>query len=456
VFRANPNTIVFLVTGFPLSISQMKENIPGILVAWYNGQSQGAAIADVLTGDYNPGGKLTTTWYNSVADLPPMDHYDIKENRTYQYFTGTPLFPFGYGLSYTTFDYSNLIISRNDLNPGDSLKVSVTITNTGSVSGDEVPQLYIHHVSPSVKRPFKELRDFRRISLQPGESKTVTFSLAYNDLSFYDEISRTFVVEDGTVEIMIGSSSDDIRLSDQFQVQGTTVSGTYCQDALSRMEAENFEKKSKPITMVANDEGGQSIRIMADDDYLVYKNVDFGAGVRQFDTRIELDSQGDLQGLLDIRLDSLNGPVAGWIRLVAGEGKDGYQVISCIINGASGIHDLFLVFTNSENGFCKIDWFRFHNDLTLQDSNQYDIRLFPNPASSGFQLMFVCSSISEINIEIFSLEGIMIKSVRQKAQNTGVNMLFFNTADAGLSQGMYIVKCKIDNYIKSLKLCIVQ
>jgi beta-glucosidase len=456
VFLANPNTIVVLVTGFPLSIRQMNENIPGIIVAWYDGQAQGSAIADVLTGDYNPGGKLTSTWYNSVADLPAMDHYDIKENRTYQYFTGTPLFPFGYGLSYTTFDYSNLIISRRALNPGDSLKVSVTITNTGSISGEEVPQLYIHHISPIVKRPFKELRDFRRILLQPGENKTVTFSLAYEDLSFYNEISRTFVVEDGTVEIMIGSSSDDIRLSDQFQVLGTTVSGTYCQDALSRIEAENFEKKSKPITIIPSDEGGQSIRIMADDDYLVFKNVDFGAGVNQFEARIKLDSQGDRNGLLEIRLDSLNGPVAGLMMLVAGEGNEGYKVISCIISGASGIHDLFLIFSYSENGFCKIDWFRFYNDLTLQDSNQYDIRLFPNPASLGFQLMFVCSSASEINIEIFTLEGIMIKSLRHKAQNTGVNVLFFNTAASGLSQGMYIVKCKIDNYSKSLKLCIVQ
>jgi beta-glucosidase len=456
VFRANPNTVVVLVTGFPLSIRQMNENIPGIMVAWYNGQAQGSAIADVLTGDYNPGGKLTSTWYNSVADLPAMDNYNIRENRTYQYFTGTPLFPFGYGLSYTTFDYSNLIISRSVISPGDSLVVSATIKNTGSVSGDEVPQLYIHHVSPGVKRPFKELRGFRRIFLQPGENKTVTFSLAYEDLSFYNEISRTFIVEDEMIEIMVGSSSDDVRLSDQLQVQGDIVSGTYSQDALLPIEAENFEKKSKPIVIIASDGEGQSIRIMADNDYLVYRNVDFVAGVKRFEARIELDSTGGREGFLEIRLDSLNGPVAGMMMLVAGGDKDGYQLISCNISGASGIHDLFLVFKNSENGFCKIDWFRFYNDLSLQDNNQHDICLFPNPASSGFQLMFVCSSLSEIDIEIFTLEGIMIKSLKQKAQKTGVNTLFFNTADAGLTPGMYIVKCKIDNYSKSLKLCIVQ
>jgi len=176
--------------------------------------------------------------------------------------------------------------------------------------------------------------------------------------------------------------------------------------------------------------------------------------VKQFEARIELASPGGREGLLEIRLDSLNGSMVGWRRLIAGNDNSDYKVLSCVINGDSGLHDVFLVFTNLENGFCKIDWFRFNNDLTQQDSTQYGPRLFPNPASSGFYCSFICSSTSEINIEIFTLEGILIKSVRQNAQYSGENLLFFNTM--GIAQGIYIVKCRINNYSKSLKLCVVQ
>ncbi len=111
VYRANPKTILVLVNGFSLAVNWEQDSIPAIISAWFDGQAQGNAIADVLFGDYNPGGKLSTTWFKSLSDLPPMDDYNIKNNRTYMYFKGTPLYPFGYGLSYTTFGYSNLVIS---------------------------------------------------------------------------------------------------------------------------------------------------------------------------------------------------------------------------------------------------------------------------------------------------------------------------------------------------------
>ncbi|HPS63759.1 MAG TPA: glycoside hydrolase family 3 C-terminal domain-containing protein, partial [Bacteroidales bacterium] len=153
VFLANPKTIAVMVAGFPLAINRINEEFPAVLTAFYDGQAQGAAIADVLFGDCNPGGKLTSTWYRSVADLPPMDHYDIKENRTYQYFEGDPLYPFGYGLSYTTFAYSGLSCSKTRLGAGDSLTVRVAVANTGSVAGDEVVQCYVRHMDPPVTRP---------------------------------------------------------------------------------------------------------------------------------------------------------------------------------------------------------------------------------------------------------------------------------------------------------------
>lgn len=165
IYHVNPKTIVVLVTGGSLAINWEQDSVPAILTAWYDGQAQGTAIADVLFGDHNPRGKLSTTWYKSLTDLPPMDDYDIKNNRTYMYFKGTPLYPFGYGLSYTDFAYSNLKLSSNNLNYGDSILISADITNTGKVAGDEIVQLYVHVVSSNILRPIKELNGFKSIHL---------------------------------------------------------------------------------------------------------------------------------------------------------------------------------------------------------------------------------------------------------------------------------------------------
>ncbi|MCX6268097.1 MAG: glycoside hydrolase family 3 C-terminal domain-containing protein [Bacteroidetes bacterium] len=353
VLRVNPRTIVVLVSGFPLSINRINDRVPGVISSWYNGQAQGAAIADVLFGDYNPGGKLTSTWYCSVSDIPAMDHYNVRENRTYQYFTGTPIYPFGYGLSYTTFDYGNMVVNKSSLNPDDSLKVTCTITNTGRTAGEEVAQFYVHHVSPSVKRPLKELRDFQRISLQPGESKAVTFMLHHEDLTFYDDISKSYLVENGQVDLMIGSSSDDIKLNGQVVAYGKMLASVYKQNALAQFEAEHFENKSKRLTLIECSEGGQSIQNNAENDFVVFKNVDFGTGVKQFDARIELDPEVGQEGVLEIRLDSMTGPVAGSMALIANPTENGYQTKSCTMSGATGIHDVFIIFRKSGSAFCK-------------------------------------------------------------------------------------------------------
>jgi beta-glucosidase len=225
VYAANPNTVVVLVNGYSLSINWTNTNIPGIIAAWYGGQAQGTAIADVLFGDYNPGGKLSTTWFKSTSDLPSIDDYNVRHNRTYMYFTGTSLYPFGYGLSYTSFAYSNLQISSGTINTGGSITVSADVQNTGSRAGDEVAQLYVHDVSASVQRPAKELKGFQRVTLQPSEKKTVTFTLPYDALAFFNSIlygtgGNKWVVENGAFDLMVGSSSSDIRLSGQVTATG--------------------------------------------------------------------------------------------------------------------------------------------------------------------------------------------------------------------------------------------
>ncbi len=456
VFRANPKTIVVMVTGFPLSVNRMKEHIPGIVVAWYDGQAQGSAIADVLFGDFNPGGKLTSTWYKSVSDLPEMDHYNIREGRTYLYFNGVPLYPFGHGLSYTTFAYSDLVKSGGTLNQGDSVTVSVAVKNTGSVAGAEVVQLYVRHVAPAIVRPLKELRGFQRISLLPAEQKRVVFRIKHEDLAYYDEKTKCFMVDDGVMDILVGSSSEDIRLTDTVRIRGSLVSKSYRRNAFLRIEAEEFEKKSKPVKIVACSEGGQSIEVAAENDYLEYRNVDFGDGVTHFDARIQCLKNAGMQGLLEIRPDSLTAQASGWMILDAAATDSGYQLKSAAMTGLTGVHDVFLVFKNSGNGFCKMNWFGFHKDLQVPGQDNDDVQIYPNPASAYFWLMFTGTGSTEVKVEIYSLEGILKKSYRLDSNQAGVNKLIFNTGEAGLAQGVYIVKSTVNNRTVTKKLCIVR
>ncbi len=453
VLLANPRTIVVLVTGFPLSINLLRARVPGIITAWYDGQSQGEAIADVVSGDFNPGGKLTSTWYKSIADLPPMDHYDIKENRTYQYFTGTPLFAFGHGLSYTTFSYSNLTQSRTTLNRGDSLIVGVTVKNTGDVAGDEVAQFYIHHVSTYVKRPLLELKGFRRITLQPGEAKTVTFVLKTEDLSWYDEKTRSFLVEEGMMDIMTGSSSDDIRLESQVRVTGYVAGRAYTRKSLSVFEAEDFEKKSDPVAIVSNGAGGQSIMNGGQDDFAEYRNVDFGAGVEQMEALVKLEPSAGGEGFLEIRLDSLRGTLAGTLPLIFTD--KGYVTKICCMAGTAGIHDIFLVFKLTEPGACMVDRFTFSNSHCVPGILPADICLFPNPASEGFWLSGRRFDGSEMVIEIYATDGILKKTYHAQVPPTGLDRFYISNADAGLTRGIYIIKCTNSHTSQSLKLSVV-
>ncbi len=219
VFAANPNTIVVLVTAGPVAVDWAQANVPAILTAFYDGQEQGTAIADALFGDFNPGGKLTTTWYTGSATLPPIGDYDLRKGRTYLYYEGTPLYPFGFGLSYTTFSYANFRVEPAVMAPTDSATITVDVTNVGLRVGDEVVQLYTHEAFASVPRPIKELRGFQRIHLLPGQSQTVAFTLAGKDLAFWDVESHGWRVEDGVFDLAVGSSSADIRAQASLEVQ---------------------------------------------------------------------------------------------------------------------------------------------------------------------------------------------------------------------------------------------
>ncbi|MBN2574572.1 MAG: glycoside hydrolase family 3 C-terminal domain-containing protein [Deltaproteobacteria bacterium] len=211
VHAANPRTVVVLVTAGPVAVDWAQANVPAILTGFYDGQEQGTAIVDALFGDTNPGGKLTTTWYTGDATLPDMGDYDLRKGRTYLYYQGKPLYPFGHGLSYTTFSYSGLRVVPAAIGPEESVTVSVEVENTGSRAGDEVVQIYVHDPFASVPRPLRELRGFARVRLDPGQSETVSLSLPAKSLAFWDVAIHGWRVEAGVFDIAVGSSSTDIR-----------------------------------------------------------------------------------------------------------------------------------------------------------------------------------------------------------------------------------------------------
>lgn len=220
VHAANPNMVVVLISSFPYAIRWSQEHVPAILHVAHGSQELGRALADVLFGDVNPAGRLTMTWPKSVEQLPAMLDYDIRHGRTYMYLKEEPLYPFGYGLSYSTFNYHGLRLDQA-LMPADGVvTVSVDVTNTSDRAGDEVVQLYVTHLNSQVERPRQELKGFSRIHLEPGEIRTVTLPLCGADLAYWSSTEQRWIVESDTIEIRIGPSSAKVELSVPVEVAG--------------------------------------------------------------------------------------------------------------------------------------------------------------------------------------------------------------------------------------------
>ncbi|RYF10267.1 MAG: glycosyl hydrolase, partial [Flavobacteriales bacterium] len=221
--------IVVMMAGRPLVFNAIADQADAILYAWFLGDQGGNAIADVLSGDYNPSGKLPISFPRNVGQIPIYyNHYntgrpvtkptDIRYKSAYIDAPNDPRFAFGYGLSYTNFSYSDLKLSKSAIVKGESMKLSFTLTNSGKVAGEEVAQLYIQDLFASVVRPVKELKDFQKVKLNPGESKVMTFELTPAKLSFYDE-KLGWIAEPGDFKIMVGGSSNDIKLNANLELK---------------------------------------------------------------------------------------------------------------------------------------------------------------------------------------------------------------------------------------------
>jgi beta-glucosidase len=224
VLKVNPKTIMVLNTGAPIRMPWI-DKVPALIQAWFGGQEMGNAIADVLFGLANPSGKLPTTFPMRLQDNPAYVNFPGENGRVhygegifvgyryYEYKDLDPLFPFGYGLSYTKFEYGNVVLSADRMNPGETLTASVNVTNVGTRMGKEIVQLYIRDPQSRLVRPLKELKGFAKVELQPGETQVVSFSIHEDTLKYYDDQVKSWITEPGTFELFIGGSSHDLQVA---------------------------------------------------------------------------------------------------------------------------------------------------------------------------------------------------------------------------------------------------
>ncbi|MFC5467683.1 glycoside hydrolase family 3 C-terminal domain-containing protein [Cohnella suwonensis] len=308
VREANPNTIAVIVGSYPFAVNWANENVPAILYSSHAGHELGSALADVLFGRYNPAGRVNMTWYKSVDQLGAFMDYDIiKSGRTYQYFSGEPLYPFGHGLSYSSFAYGDLKVDAHRISDGDTVRVSFRVRNTSDVAGEEVAQLYTRVERSRVKRPLRQLQAFRRLRLEPGQSAEVVFELHASDLRFWDVTRERFCLENGECSILVGSSSSDIRLTGSLAVAGETVPP---RDPSALTRAVNFDDYDG-IVIGDYAEGGGCAQPVSPVAWLRYGDFAFESG----EYAVELIVSGNEEGAVDIRFGGQNGRLAASLSL---------------------------------------------------------------------------------------------------------------------------------------------
>jgi len=365
VASVNPNTIVVVVASYPMAMSSVvaNPNVKAILYSSHGGQEEGNAITNALFGDYAPAGRLNQTWYDSLSQVKGtiLDYDIIKNNRTYQYFNNTPLFPFGYGLTYTTFTYSNFALSSPSMSGTGTINASVDVKNTGSTASDEVVQLYVHAQASKLDRPIKELRGFERIHLSPGETKKVTFPLKASDLRVWDVTTNRYVVETGNYDIMVGASSADIKATKVLSVNGQTISS---RNLSLQTRAENYNDYEGVNINISYDDNDYMVSAANANSWAVYKDADLGAGFSNIIARI---SSTQATGTIEVRLGSPTGTLVGTIDASSTGGKQNWVTRTAAINAnqAKGTQDVYLVFPSNN---VNISWFNFANTVA-QPSN---------------------------------------------------------------------------------------
>ncbi|OAH15091.1 glycoside hydrolase family 3 protein [Streptomyces jeddahensis] len=330
VKAANPNTVVVVETSYPTTLGALQKEIPALLWTTHAGQETGNALADVLFGDANPAGRLTQTWYRSESDLPSILEYDnIKYDRTYQYFKGDPLYAFGYGLSYTTFAYGQVKAVKDGY--------EVAVTNTGTRAGDEVVQLYTHQRVSRDKQPLKQLKAFQRVSLKPGDTKTVKLKVATKDLAHWDVTRSKWVVETGTYDVLVGASAEDIRTRTSVKVKGETIPP---RDLAKTTRAENFDDYEGIRLVDESKARGTAVGATENGAWLKFADAQLAAGADEFTARVA----GVAPGTIEIRLGSPTGTLVGTAKTSGTGSTYAYETVTAELSAAAkGRQDVYLV-----------------------------------------------------------------------------------------------------------------
>jgi beta-glucosidase len=297
----------------------------------------------VLFGDHNPSGRLTQTWPQSQSQVADILNYDIiKSGQTYMYDSQPALYPFGYGLSYTTFGYSKMRLSSAAMGREGTADVSVDVTNTGSRAGRDVVQLYVHQETSRVKQPLKKLIGFRNVSLAPGQTVTVRFAVKASDLAFWDVTRSRWVVETSAYDLMVGQSSADIRQSATLAVHGETIPS---QDLTGHStEAQNFDDYSGITLAPQTQATGTAVQATAAGQWVKFGDVHFGDAVTSFSAQVAKADPSAAS--IELRLDNpVTGPVVASVPVTSTGGPYNWATATGQVTGAHGHHDLYLVFT---------------------------------------------------------------------------------------------------------------
>ncbi|MGW3662928.1 glycoside hydrolase family 3 C-terminal domain-containing protein [Streptomyces sp. NPDC005141] len=329
VRAANPQTVVVVENSYPTTLGALQDEVPALLWTTHAGQETGNALADLLYGDANPAGRLTQTWYRSESDLPSILDYDIiKSARTYQYFEGRPLYPFGYGLSYTSFRYS----APKRVDGG----YEVAVTNTGERAGDEVVQLYTHQRVSRDKQPLKRLKAYARVTLKPGETKTVRLALRTKDLAHWDVTRSRWVVESGTYDVLAGASATDIRSRATLRVRGETIPP---RDLGRTTRAENFDDYAGTHLVDESKARGTAVGSTADGAWLKFADTEPAGGAMEFRARV-----AGAAGTVEVRLGSPTGTLLGTAHPHGTSSPYAYETVTAALAKApKGRADVYLV-----------------------------------------------------------------------------------------------------------------
>ncbi|HLL66375.1 MAG TPA: glycoside hydrolase family 3 C-terminal domain-containing protein [Micromonosporaceae bacterium] len=345
VCAVNPRTVLVVTSSYPYGITWAQEHVPAIVWSAHGGQEFGHALAAVLFGDTAPAGRLTQTWYHSAADLPDLLDYDIiATDATYLYFRGTPLYPFGHGLTYPSFEYSGLKLSTDRVGSDGSVEIVVEVSNTGDRDSDEVVQLYTHQRTSRVKQPLRALRAFTRVRVPAGAHTTVRFELNAEQLAFWDVTRERLVVEAADHDILVGRSSADIRVTGRLHVDGEVIPPRDPRRPLTAMNADEYADAD---LVDADKRAGEAVLARADGAWVLFSGTDL-EGVASCTATVSHLQRREITVHLR-RDDPLDGPLLATLTAQGTGDRYAWTTASAEVAPTTGVHDVYAVL-GSRNG----------------------------------------------------------------------------------------------------------